>query len=75
MSQEVTSLQDTLTTKSGMGTRNEKGTGLGLSFCREYLKLAGGELEIESAPGKGSTLTISIPQKFPVRDRIFFNAM
>jgi signal transduction histidine kinase len=50
-------------TKSSEGTNNERGTGLGLSFCREYLQMAGGELEIDSAPGKGSTLTISIPQK------------
>jgi len=67
------SLQQTETTLSGAGTHNERGTGLGLSFSREYLQMAGGELEIKSAPGKGSTMTISIPQKFPVRDRLFLN--
>jgi signal transduction histidine kinase len=57
------SLQGSQTMKSAEGTNNERGTGLGLSFCREYLQIAGGDLEIDSTPGKGSTLTISIPQK------------
>ena len=64
MSKEVLkTLQGSQTTKSSEGTNKEKGSGLGLSFCREYLQTAGGELEIDSTPGKGSTLTISVPQK------------
>ena len=64
MSKDVLmTLQDSHATKSSEGTNMEKGTGLGLSFCREYLQKAGGELEIDSTPAKGSTLTISIPQK------------
>jgi len=47
-------------TTSTMGTMDEKGTGLGLSFCRDYLRKAGAELIVDSAPGKGSTFTISI---------------
>jgi len=64
MSNEVLkTLQGSQAMKSAEGTNNETGTGLGLSFCREYLQMAGGDLEIDSTFGKGSTLTISVPQK------------
>ncbi|HEV8511910.1 MAG TPA: HAMP domain-containing sensor histidine kinase, partial [Cyclobacteriaceae bacterium] len=64
MSKDVLkTLQGLQTAKSAEGTNNEKGTGLGLSFCREYLQKAGGELAIDSTHGKGSTLTISVPQR------------
>jgi signal transduction histidine kinase len=45
---------------SKSGTGNESGTGLGLGLCQEYLQLAGGILEAESEPGKGSTFTMRL---------------
>jgi signal transduction histidine kinase len=47
---------------SKSGTQQEKGTGLGLLLCKEFIKLNNGELEIKSDPGKGSTISVSIPQ-------------
>ncbi|MBD2749916.1 PAS domain-containing protein [Microvirga sp. BT688] len=44
---------------AGGGWRD--GPPLGLSGARERLSLVGGTLEIESAPGKGTTLFIQIP--------------
>ncbi len=43
------------------GTDNEKGTGLGLLLCYDYVKLLGGNITVESTPGKGSTFCFTIP--------------
>ena len=40
------------------GTDGEKGTGLGLMMSNEFMKLNGGQIEIESSLGKGSTFYI-----------------
>ena len=45
------------------GTKNETGSGLGITLSRTFIKEHGGELRIESEPGKGSTFLFSIPQE------------
>jgi two-component system, sensor histidine kinase and response regulator len=43
------------------GTANEKGTGLGLIFCKEFVTAHGGEINVSSQPGMGTTFSITLP--------------
>ena len=39
----------------------DAGTGLGLALVRDLAALHGGDAEIDSAPGKGTTVTVRLP--------------
>lgn len=43
------------------GSRSRGGTGLGLSIVRAIAEAHGGEASVHSAPGKGSTFSVTIP--------------
>ncbi len=42
---------------------NHQGTGLGLPLTKQLAELHGGKLELESQPGRGTTVTILLPEQ------------
>jgi len=44
-------------------TRRYGGTGLGLAICDRLVKTMGGRIQVESAPGQGTTFRVALPAR------------
>jgi signal transduction histidine kinase len=51
---------------SGM-VANAEGTGLGLPLCQRFAEALGGGLTIDSRPGAGTTVTVTLPERCVVQ--------
>jgi signal transduction histidine kinase len=58
---QITHLFEKFTVADDSSTSKYGGTGLGLALSQKLCKLMGGEITVQSAPGKGSRFTIRIP--------------
>ncbi|MBR9765016.1 MAG: PAS domain S-box protein, partial [Rhodobacteraceae bacterium] len=58
---EAARIFDDFVRLDGAVRRQIQGTGLGLGIARQLTRAMGGEIEVASAPGKGSVFTLSLP--------------
>lgn len=59
-------LFEPFTQGDGSYTRRHQGTGLGLAIVAKLLQHLGGEIDIASAPGQGTTVTVTLPVTLPI---------
>jgi signal transduction histidine kinase len=57
----VTSLMSGPALLEAVDSPNSSGLGLGLALCRAFVHRHGGTLVIQSRPGAGTNVTVSLP--------------
>ena len=51
-------------------SKGSQGTGLGLFIAHRVIKQHGGDIQVESCPDKGTTITIALPRKAPAEGKL-----
>ena len=59
--EQQTRIFDSFEQAENSTTRKYGGTGLGLTISKNIIQLMGGEIELKSEPGKGSTFSLIVP--------------
>jgi signal transduction histidine kinase/CheY-like chemotaxis protein len=59
--EQTAKLFQAFTQADGSTARKYGGTGLGLALSRKFCVMMGGDINVESAPGRGSTFTARLP--------------
>lgn len=49
-------------------TTREKGSGIGLAVVHSIVSAHGGRIEVDSAPGKGTTFRLTFPERLPIEE-------
>jgi signal transduction histidine kinase len=59
--EQMAKLFQAFTQADASTTRRHGGTGLGLALSRRFCRLMGGDIDVVSTPGEGSTFTVRVP--------------
>jgi signal transduction histidine kinase len=52
----------------GSATRRYGGSGLGLTLARQLARIMGGDIDVDSTPGRGSTFVVDLPVEHPASE-------
>ena len=70
----LTRIFDAFTQEDSSTTRRHGGTGLGLAITRQLIDLMGGQLNVSSEPGRGSSFFFELPLPAPKEEESLFAA-